>query len=1035
MPNLIKGAYEAMQPDGPIHAQEAGGDTDLLFDGIADNETRVQEFLATLAKIRDPFLTPVLADLEKEYGIITDLDLTEAERRENLAALVYATRGTGSRSYLEARLHEAGFTDLFVYNNSPAVDPNLFITQGYGSWCGDEETVCGNEEAFCSLYEGGEYVVNGDIFNQCVDQLAVCGNEDIVCGNGEAFCGNFQELKTPVEYTVPSATDSADLLIDGNMEEVGVNPTDWPGEEGGVVASKSLVAPYAGVRSLQVDDGRTLDVLDGDNGVSKIPQDKDINSQEVAPTFIYLGSDPDLIEWIPLVGDTLDFTGSGANPTLDIPAYGNGANDRTIRFPGVNTKHYEDPVASFGTFTTNDFTIGFIGSQIGSSGKVIATHRNPGVNFGWQLFIGAGPVLTLRLETASGSTDVSTGTIPDGAFVYRIYVDRSAFAQPYINGIASGSAVNVSARSGTLDDGTNLSIGATVVGGGVYDEDIVYFSGHEKANWFSTHLNSQDATNEFQKWCDLYPELFTGTPNPTAVTAEKTFIEQYIAADDATYTHHISDGIAPVGRILDGSLTAFTGARFAPFTDQKLLYSNDFDTGWTKDALTSIDTGTTEETSSPGIFYQGLIADGTSAQHGMSIAQTLAAGSTVISFESLPGDLGWVEYINTTSGAFCYFDLSTGAIGSHSGTDDRGIIPSGNGKYFFWVVETVPNGINNIRLFSAPDNNDNTFTGDTITVQTWVSFAQIEPGTFPGPRILTEGVADTRAADEITYKLDDGNIVQGQGTIDFDFLTPYGPTSSTTFIFSMNDGTANNYIRALINFQGKLVIEVKTGGVTQMSTLGTVLIGDGDSHSIRIKYEDGSLEAWIDDVSDISGTPTTIPTTLTQCEIVGNQALFWINGPTFFANPKEPGDIVALTRPQTKGQRYYLIAFGKNTSLESKPQIKDGDSVTLWEGVDTDSDWEFIEREWVAQGDALKLTMDGELGKIGFDNMALFERSLNGNWNLVFFVGGAVTRDSGDRIIDIERVPIASNLRDSLRRIILRHKPLQTWGALVVNFT
>lgn len=223
--SIIRAAYRALLPDGQAWAVKPGSDLDLLFDGIAINDMVLKDFLSTISNIRNPFLVEedLIPDLEKEYGISTDETLSIQERREQLAAIVYATRGTGSRTYLQDRLHEAGFTNLFVYHNSPAVNPNDFIVDRAGMWCGMTEAVCGHEDAFCALFDGGEYVVNGDIYDQTVGYDALCGGLNSVCGNQEAVCGNVTSTKELIEYTVPDTDGNWNLVffVGGTVERDG----------------------------------------------------------------------------------------------------------------------------------------------------------------------------------------------------------------------------------------------------------------------------------------------------------------------------------------------------------------------------------------------------------------------------------------------------------------------------------------------------------------------------------------------------------------------------------------------------------------------------------------------------------------------------------------------------------------------------------------------------------------------------------------------------------------------------------------------
>jgi hypothetical protein len=240
----MKGVYNALMPPGEAWRLKIDDDLDHLFDGVADNDARMRDFLNTLDTLRNPYLCDIdfLPDLEKEYGITTDESLTETERREQLAAIVYAHKGTGSRSYLEDRLHQAGFTNLFVYNNDPAVNPNQFIDEQHAAWCDKTDSVCGNENAFCAEFSGGEYVVNGDIFFNTIEFTSVCGNEAVVCGNSSAVCGNFRESKDFVNYTIPDSDEPVNILLDGNMELTTI--PDWdPEVTGNILPDGNMEVP------------------------------------------------------------------------------------------------------------------------------------------------------------------------------------------------------------------------------------------------------------------------------------------------------------------------------------------------------------------------------------------------------------------------------------------------------------------------------------------------------------------------------------------------------------------------------------------------------------------------------------------------------------------------------------------------------------------------------------------------------------------------------------------------------------------------
>jgi hypothetical protein len=157
---LSRGVIDALLPPGSLWIPEDDQGLDLLLNGIAANNETVREFLLSLAHIRNPLLTPMLDDLEREFGIIpTDL-LTEAVRRQRLAAVKSAVSGDGSAAWVEEQLQAAGF-DVLVHINDPPVDPAGFIFDGSVTFCGNETALFGRDNAMFGGTVGG-LIVNGD---------------------------------------------------------------------------------------------------------------------------------------------------------------------------------------------------------------------------------------------------------------------------------------------------------------------------------------------------------------------------------------------------------------------------------------------------------------------------------------------------------------------------------------------------------------------------------------------------------------------------------------------------------------------------------------------------------------------------------------------------------------------------------------------------------------------------------------------------------------------------------------------------------
>lgn len=155
MPSIYKGLLPPNAGAFDLIEQE---DLDRLLDGMDLNAETVVDFLATLADLRDPDLTPILEDLEREYGFLFNPNLTEDERRAQLAALVYASTINGSKDDLEGALTRAGF-NVKVYQNDPPVDPANFFGDEYLMEAGGVAAYAGEPSAVAGL-GGGDILLS-----------------------------------------------------------------------------------------------------------------------------------------------------------------------------------------------------------------------------------------------------------------------------------------------------------------------------------------------------------------------------------------------------------------------------------------------------------------------------------------------------------------------------------------------------------------------------------------------------------------------------------------------------------------------------------------------------------------------------------------------------------------------------------------------------------------------------------------------------------------------------------------------------------
>lgn len=206
---ISRATLNALLPEGAFWEPAAGDDYDLLLEGIAENTEVNYTFLKQLECIRCPQTTTVLSDLEKEYGVVPTALATEQERRSRLASFMFRRANTAAFDILQQKLRDAGFADVYVHQNSPAVDPDIFLEQAFNMVCGDllpggNFAQCGEVEAICAQV-GGELVVNGDLFSNTPNYVNLCGEAAVLCGE-DIYCGDFDGYKSlgiDAVYEVP----------------------------------------------------------------------------------------------------------------------------------------------------------------------------------------------------------------------------------------------------------------------------------------------------------------------------------------------------------------------------------------------------------------------------------------------------------------------------------------------------------------------------------------------------------------------------------------------------------------------------------------------------------------------------------------------------------------------------------------------------------------------------------------------------------------------------------------------------------------
>lgn len=216
---LARAFIDGIWPQGSAWRPAPGLDLDHLLDGMAGNVQSEHDFLATLCCIRSPARTFLLDDLEREYGISKNENLTVPQRTAILEERKYNRQGTATKPNLQAALDLAGFGvggyGLTVYDNNGGANPSSFVA-GAGVWnmyagATSLPIYAGNTLAFARfsgalgtlIVNGLEYTAEPDYYGAGMAGISGYG----YAGNSFMFSGYYERL-TYTETIYPITTDS-----------------------------------------------------------------------------------------------------------------------------------------------------------------------------------------------------------------------------------------------------------------------------------------------------------------------------------------------------------------------------------------------------------------------------------------------------------------------------------------------------------------------------------------------------------------------------------------------------------------------------------------------------------------------------------------------------------------------------------------------------------------------------------------------------------------------------------------------------------
>lgn len=172
------------------------------------------------------------------------------------------------------------------------------------------------------------------------------------------------------------------------------------------------------------------------------------------------------------------------------------------------------------------------------------------------------------------------------------------------------------------------------------------------------------------------------------------------------------------------------------------LQSRDLTTTWAKEDSGDVVAKNVATGPDYTATASSIAGDSTNGTHGVTQAITLTAETYVFSCYVKAGDKNFIQLVNSTvSNCDCYFNLSTGAVGTAGAGCYGGIEAVENGWYRVWIVFTGTAAAHTFILRPANADSDNDFAGDGSTRNSFFWGAQVQTGDRPTRHVPTTTAA------------------------------------------------------------------------------------------------------------------------------------------------------------------------------------------------------------------------------------------------------------------------------------------------------
>lgn len=570
-----------------------------------------------------------------------------------------------------------------------------------------------------------------------------------------------------------------------------------------------IATPRAGLWTPRGRQAPSLIGSMGVSGVSQLPRSLTINGTTVQATVVYDGRDlagsAGSLTWpehYGVAGGTLTEAGGGALTRSNAGPFTDG----TTGGDGDGTGYMKVAGTTLGEIGTKDTVLELILNGTGSSLN-LAAKRLSGSGDGWQIRLNPSGNLVAYHVQGGSSPGAQSDAPPAGVFHAICFSDRSGSAQWYLNGAASGGAVDISGSANAITNAGYLSVFATDSGGQPYPGYIWHFAMWCADAWLDTHLQAAVAAERCARAFGLMGHARVGAAYPTVTRASTRYFQVGSAIHATAVGAHAVEE--------DGAGDRFVGV-YGERTNL-CLQSQNLATTWAEEDAGDTTAATT------------LTADATDGNHGVTQAINLTAVVHTLSAEAEPGAKTWL-YLSDDTVANCtaYFNLATGAVGTVGAGCTAKVVGKRGSKYRCSITFTGTAAAHTITVAPAHADTDRTFAGDGSTVSMTITNVQVEVGSCAGPIIPTTTAAVTKSAEVISLAVADFGI---PGSVELHART-WDTVPTNKVLWSWDDADGDSAIGISLDASGQPVLTVNNGAGNTVSMASSVAINDGAWHRI-----------------------------------------------------------------------------------------------------------------------------------------------------------------------------------------------------------